>query len=885
VTKRRTLTLAIVSAAVTFFGLVWLTRAPAALTSSEAEASPATAVAKPLTRAPRSMPSPSRARAPRLAAVQGGLFLPDRVTPYFRAPQTEPLRRALLLGSRAQALKAAENALALQAPHPERVEFVLAWLLSEQQRYAEAAPLFLGLRKRYPVLWPSAAYFAARCYYHLGLHHQALALLRGVQVTGALAHRSLLLHGDLLRALGRFQQAEKIYLTFLRRHRGRHGTAEARVRFGQCVLQSGAHASRSRKRAAGRELQQVLTEAPGTVWAKKARAALATLRARLPASQKRLVSPLTCDQRLQRITALARRGRLTQALQSVRRDPLGRRRGCSQRARCLATATLGRRLARKRRFRARALPLLREARAACGRAGLRDLVVKTTYSQAKVLAALGKGPAAERLFARVERRFPHHSYADDARFRRATLLRARGRVTQADRLLATLPDRFPHGDRQHDALWQLAWAAYVKGDLRRARRWFQRATQISQPPPRVEDAGRAGYWLGRILARQGKAAEARRAWARVARRFPMTWYALLSLNRLQRQVPETARKILAAWRPRPGHSALRFGPDRLYRRPAFARAVEYARLGLGDLAATELHALGVFSPVRVLGEPPAPGAVSATALRGHKLSATRKSRLWAAAVLYDRAGLIHKSHWMVRHALRSYARRAPRGKNRARWQISFPRGYAHLVAPHAKRQGLPPALVWGLMREESAFNPRLVSHANAVGLMQLLRQTAHRFRGRSRQPITAAALKRPERNVPIGTRYLGWLLRLYEGQMVLAVAAYNAGETKVFSWVRQRGNLPTDQFVETIPFRETRRYVKRVLGSAFAYAVLSNAPQPVFAIPTVLPPKLQVKARRWHKQAQRWVRSHRRAARRAARRKNRRAARRKAKQRTRRKAR
>jgi hypothetical protein len=282
--------------------------------------------------------------------------------------------------------------------------------------------------------------------------------------------------------------------------------------------------------------------------------------------------------------------------------------------------------------------------------------------------------------------------------------------------------------------------------------------------------------------------------------------------------------------------------------------VEYARLGLGGLTAQALHALGIFSPVRLLGASPPPGAVSTSAMRKRKLQRARKQRLWAAAVLYHRAGLYHKSHWMVRHALRGYADKPPRGANRARWRLSFPAVHPHLVEPHARKHDLPPALVRGLMREESAFNPRLVSRADAVGLMQLLLSTARRFCGGDRRPLSRKALKRPERNVPIGTRYLGWLLRLFDGQVVLAVAAYNAGETRVFSWIQKRGRQPPDHFVEQIPFRETRRYVKRVLGSAFAYAVLDKVKDPLFEVPAVFPPKLMVKARAWHRRARRWIR-------------------------------
>ncbi len=803
--------------------------------------------------------------------VHRGVFYPARVTPYFQDPRAQPLRQALERGDHAAALRAAENALAQQAPQPERLSFVLAWLLHRARRYAEAAPIFEGLRQRYPVLAQGATYFAARCYYHLGLLRRARRLVGQIKPPGALARRARLLRGDVERGLGDWAAAARTYRSYVQRHAGEPGTAEARVRLTESVAAHWQSAPRDLRRAARRALRQGLVDTPTGPWGRRARALLSRHGAHLmPAAGGRATVP--CDARLARIEAWARRGRLTRALRRFRRGRWGRRQGCSARRLCRASAALGRRLARKRRLRARALPVLRRARRACRRAKQTDLVVKTTYALAKTLAREGKPRAALRWFSRVERRHRRHSYADDARMHRARLTRELKGDRAADRLLETLPKRYPRGDRQHDALWKLAWAAYQRGALRDALRWLTRSTGIQVSPERHEDVGRDAYWRARVLARLGRGAEAERAWAALARAHPLTWYALLSLNQLRRRAPERAHSILASWRPGPARAWPRFGPDAKYRTRRFARAVEYARLGLGGLTAQELRALGIVSPVRLLGAVAAarPEAVSASAMRKRQLARARQQRLWAAAVLYHRAGLHHKSHWMVRHALRDYAAKPPQGTNRARWRLSYPRVHPALVATHARRHGLSPALVRGLMREESAFNPRLVSRANAVGLMQLLPQTARRFRGSDRRPITAATLKRPGRNVPIGTRYLGWLHRQFEGQALLAVAAYNAGETRVFSWVRARGSQAPDHFAEEIPFRETRRYVKRVLGSAFAYAVLDGAPDPLFRIPAVFSPKLMVKARRWQRRTRRWLQRKRQRQRRQRRRNRRR---------------
>ncbi len=120
--------------------------------------------------------------------------------------------------------------------------------------------------------------------------------------------------------------------------------------------------------------------------------------------------------------------------------------------------------------------------------------------------------------------------------------------------------------------------------------------------------------------------------------------------------------------------------------------------------------------------------------------------------------------------------------------------YGELIFAAARRHRLNPRLVAAMVRAESAFDPRAVSHKGAVGLLQLMPATARRF------GLTSAERYRPERNLEAGTRYLRWLLDRYEGELPLALAGYNAGETNVARY----GGVP--------PFRETREYIRRIYG-------------------------------------------------------------------------
>jgi soluble lytic murein transglycosylase len=155
------------------------------------------------------------------------------------------------------------------------------------------------------------------------------------------------------------------------------------------------------------------------------------------------------------------------------------------------------------------------------------------------------------------------------------------------------------------------------------------------------------------------------------------------------------------------------------------------------------------------------------------------------------------------------------------WQLAFPRPYEKVVQREAKRYALPEAWIYGVMREESAFDRFAVSHANAHGLMQLIVPTAKMYAKKRGLPYDARSLKRPEVNIALGASALSDLTeRFAKTNPLLAIPGYNAGPGRPARWVRERPHMDFDVWVELIPFRETRRYTKRVLASRAAYAAL-----------------------------------------------------------------
>ncbi len=145
------------------------------------------------------------------------------------------------------------------------------------------------------------------------------------------------------------------------------------------------------------------------------------------------------------------------------------------------------------------------------------------------------------------------------------------------------------------------------------------------------------------------------------------------------------------------------------------------------------------------------------------------------------------------------------------------------MARYAATSEVPATLLQALMREESALDPEAVSPAGAVGLTQLMLPTAQQVARRLRLPKPdRGALTDPETSIRIGAAYLGQLLKRYGGGTAQALAAYNAGEGAVGRWRAGGREGDLDEWVEEIPFDETRGYVKRVLRSDASYRLLSG---------------------------------------------------------------
>lgn len=196
----------------------------------------------------------------------------------------------------------------------------------------------------------------------------------------------------------------------------------------------------------------------------------------------------------------------------------------------------------------------------------------------------------------------------------------------------------------------------------------------------------------------------------------------------------------------------------------------------------------------------------------HLLQRVDKNELQAVAVL--------ASEWQQHsQAIRSLAKAQ-------RWndiELRFPIAHKGPIIQSADKNKIDPAWVYGVIRRESAFSRDAKSSVGAVGLMQLMPKTA-KYIGRKIgvKKTSYKDLIKAENNIQLGTAYLSYLADKFNGNRVLATAAYNAGPRRVDSWLPKRGSIPADQWIDSIPFTETRNYVKAVLEYTAIFNSLLN---------------------------------------------------------------
>lgn len=356
--------------------------------------------------------------------------------------------------------------------------------------------------------------------------------------------------------------------------------------------------------------------------------------------------------------------------------------------------------------------------------------------------------------------------------------------------------RFPSSGRSAYAHWKASWLTYRlrRGD---AKQDFER--QVQQYPSSNEVSA-AIYWRARLAEDEGDTSMARSWYAKCAERFRNYYYGYLSSERLSKlshpagasSVRDPLLEKISGPSPL-GDLVSQLTPPSDDLRYEKSKLLENA--GLTDFAVKELQA--------------ADGGSGAN---------------WATlqiARIYRDAGMHYRALQFLKRAVPSYYSLDLSQLPREYWDFLFPTPYWGDLRRSATDAGLDPYLVASLIRQESEFNPGAVSRANAWGLMQLLPAVG---KGEAKEvklrKFSTESLLTPSINMQLGTRFFRKMIDHYNGHVEYALAAYNAGSNRVDDWRASGSFRDVEEFVESIPFTETREYVQAIMRNAVVYKKL-----------------------------------------------------------------
>ena len=405
--------------------------------------------------------------------------------------------------------------------------------------------------------------------------------------------------------------------------------------------------------------------------------------------------------------------------------------------------------------------------------------------RARAVARAGDVPGAVRALEEIAAG-TRGSSAAQAQLLAALLLDGEGQRERARRHYAGLVRRTPRSVEGATALWQLGWEAYRSGRYRAAVGYFEKLAPLE--PDEVSRL-RASYWSARADAKRGRRDAAAEEFARIAREYPLSYYGWRASARLD-GAGASAASAPAAFAPVAiPRGRAQLGPLELERPRILLEA------GLTGEARQELDRL--FGRARGLDD---------------RLS---------LAELYADAGDFHRPQRLVVDAYQETLARAPVVGSLDLWWHAWPAPFLDEVREAtAGRAGVDPALVFAIMREESGYRPQVLSVTGARGLLQLMPETAEKVaRGAAMQGFAPDDLFVPQVNIALGSAYLEELLGRFPGRASAAIGSYNAGPHRVAEWL-DGDVLEDDEWVEAIPYDQTRGYVKRVLRSLHAYRVL-----------------------------------------------------------------
>lgn len=417
---------------------------------------------------------------------------------------------------------------------------------------------------------------------------------------------------------------------------------------------------------------------------------------------------------------------------------------------------------------------------------LMNKYLKAAVTLARAEWTEGNPAEAERILTTAENKLKKFIAVDESIYLRARIKEERGEYAQTIEALeqitiAKVTDR----DLKAKIEWTRAW------NLRKQKQFKEAAAQFAQllvDEPNANNHSRLRYWLARSQKEAGNFSEARHNLILLTENDPGGWYGYLALRELGRSIPrlENGSPIKAAIdsidAPLPADRRLTF---------EWLMAVGENELASRFLDATTASTRLTYTSAKLI----------------ELLELYRRTERYDLMIgrLFDlppeeRAKLVE-----------------------AHPELAFPQPYLPLVKKSAQRASIAPEFIYAIMRQESAFNPLARSSADAFGLMQLIPEAARQVEKHAGVRLQSPDdLYDPETNIALGAEFLAKLLRRWNQNFIFTVASYNASEKAILGWVRTRFRGDPVEFIEDVPYEETRNYLKLVARNFISYSRLNS---------------------------------------------------------------
>ena len=392
---------------------------------------------------------------------------------------------------------------------------------------------------------------------------------------------------------------------------------------------------------------------------------------------------------------------------------------------------------------------------------------ESLFWRGKLKSKQGLDSEASSLYTQIHTLYPTNELAPEGLYNAGRLYQINDDYQNAIKTYDLLIRTYPKNSFAEDGAWNLGWIYYKRGMYPEALATFSAFTGSSS----AFNAANSRYWKARTLEKQGRKDEAMAEYMLLAGMTTPTYHSYLA----QRKTGVTP-------------SYPNVSPESTALNPSAAAKKEKAefliRLGLPEDARLEIEKM-------------------------EALAQTQEEHV-AVSLLYAKVEDYYNSIKVAQDI----------GLPQAN-SLSYPRGYKDIVSSYAKKYGVDELLVYSVIREESRFQKDVVSPADAVGLMQLIPPTARIVASQiGLAGFTPEMLTIPRINIEMGIFYLREVLDKFDGDVELALASYNAGPNRAADWKVDFYGLDKDEFVEEIPFRETRNYIRRILRSYGAYKAI-----------------------------------------------------------------